>query len=120
MFADVQRLQSVPGFSHFHVFARRKTPPEIDISEKVHAARERHRMAKAERSKRHENEIAQPIPVSKMEALDLDGEADPDATPGVNSTHPNGVLDGVLESSSQTQPGQTQPEAQTHAQAVLA
>jgi len=28
-----QRLQSVPGFSHFHVFARRKTPEEIDAAE---------------------------------------------------------------------------------------
>ena len=29
----LQRLQSVPGFSHFHVFARRKTPEEIDAAE---------------------------------------------------------------------------------------
>jgi len=29
----IQRLQSVPGFSHFHVFARRKTPEEIDAAE---------------------------------------------------------------------------------------
>jgi hypothetical protein len=28
-----QRLQSIPGFSHFHVFARRKTPEEIDAAE---------------------------------------------------------------------------------------
>lgn len=30
-----QRLQSVPGFAHFHVFARRKTPTEIDASVKA-------------------------------------------------------------------------------------
>lgn len=32
-FVNPPRLQSVPGFSHFHVFARRKTPGEIDASE---------------------------------------------------------------------------------------
>jgi hypothetical protein len=35
---DFQRLQSVPGFSHFHVFARRKTPEEIDAAEAAVAA----------------------------------------------------------------------------------
>lgn len=30
-----QRLQSIPAYAHFHVFARRKTPDEIDISEKI-------------------------------------------------------------------------------------
>ncbi|WVQ77604.1 hypothetical protein IAR50_007292 [Cryptococcus sp. DSM 104548] len=34
-FVNPPRLQSVPGFSHFHVFARRKTPEEIDAAEKV-------------------------------------------------------------------------------------
>lgn len=34
-FVNPPRLQSVPGFSHFHVFARRKTPEEIDASEMV-------------------------------------------------------------------------------------
>ncbi|ORY30227.1 hypothetical protein BCR39DRAFT_530056 [Naematelia encephala] len=32
-FVNPPRLQSVPGFSHFHVFARRKTPEEIDAAE---------------------------------------------------------------------------------------
>jgi hypothetical protein len=36
--ADQQRLQSVPGFSHFHVFARRKTPEEIDAAEAAMSA----------------------------------------------------------------------------------
>ncbi|WVQ80115.1 hypothetical protein IAT38_002216 [Cryptococcus sp. DSM 104549] len=31
-FVNPPRLQSVPGFSHFHVFARRKTPEEIDAA----------------------------------------------------------------------------------------
>lgn len=53
MLTTSQHLQSVPGFSHFHIFARRKTPPEIDISEKVYAAREKRKMEKAERSKNH-------------------------------------------------------------------
>jgi hypothetical protein len=53
-FVNPAHLQSVPGFSHFHVFARRKTPQEIDISEKVHEAREAHAIAKAERSKRRQ------------------------------------------------------------------
>jgi hypothetical protein len=34
-FVNPPRLQSVPGFSHFHVFARRKTPEEINASEMV-------------------------------------------------------------------------------------
>ncbi len=34
-FVNPPRLQSVPGYAHFHIFARRKTPTEIDISEKV-------------------------------------------------------------------------------------
>lgn len=34
-FVNPARLQSVPGLAHFHVFARRKTPEEIDVSEKV-------------------------------------------------------------------------------------
>ncbi|CAK9780592.1 hypothetical protein CC85DRAFT_329197 [Cutaneotrichosporon oleaginosum] len=34
-FVNPPRLQSVPGYAHFHVFARRKTPTEIDVSEKV-------------------------------------------------------------------------------------
>ncbi|BEI83162.1 hypothetical protein CcaverHIS002_0310300 [Cutaneotrichosporon cavernicola] len=34
-FVNPPRLQSVPGYAHFHIFARRKTPPEIDIGEKV-------------------------------------------------------------------------------------
>ncbi|ODN85100.1 hypothetical protein L202_00923 [Cryptococcus amylolentus CBS 6039] len=34
-FVNPPRLQSVPGFSHFHVFARRKTPEEIDAAEKI-------------------------------------------------------------------------------------
>ncbi|WRT64469.1 uncharacterized protein IL334_001401 [Kwoniella shivajii] len=32
-FVNPPRLQSVPGLSHFHVLARRKTPEEIDASE---------------------------------------------------------------------------------------
>ncbi|KAL7420630.1 hypothetical protein Q5752_004581 [Cryptotrichosporon argae] len=32
-FVNPPRLQSIPGFSHFHVFARRKTPDEIDAAE---------------------------------------------------------------------------------------
>ncbi|KAL1408817.1 hypothetical protein Q8F55_005631 [Vanrija albida] len=39
-FVNPPRLQSVPGFSHFHVFARRKTPDEIDVSERAKAAGE--------------------------------------------------------------------------------
>jgi hypothetical protein len=38
-FVNPPRLQSVPGFSHFHVFARRKTPEEIDASEAAYGAR---------------------------------------------------------------------------------
>ncbi|KAE8538175.1 hypothetical protein D1P53_005513 [Cryptococcus gattii VGV] len=34
-FVNPPRLQSIPGFSHFHVFARRKTPEEIDAGEAV-------------------------------------------------------------------------------------
>ncbi|WVR04881.1 hypothetical protein IAU60_001893 [Kwoniella sp. DSM 27419] len=34
-FVNPPRLQSVPGLAHFHVFARRKTPEEIDVSEIV-------------------------------------------------------------------------------------
>lgn len=34
-FVNPARLQSVPGLAHFHVFARRKTPEEIDVSERV-------------------------------------------------------------------------------------
>jgi hypothetical protein len=34
-FVNPPRLQSVPGFSHFHVFARRKTPEEIDAAEAI-------------------------------------------------------------------------------------
>lgn len=34
-FVNPPRLQSVPGFAHFHVFARRKTPVEINASEKA-------------------------------------------------------------------------------------
>ncbi|WWC59817.1 uncharacterized protein I303_102379 [Kwoniella dejecticola CBS 10117] len=34
-FVNPPRLQSVPGLSHFHVFARRKTPEEIDAAESV-------------------------------------------------------------------------------------
>ncbi|KAK8870082.1 hypothetical protein IAR55_000652 [Kwoniella newhampshirensis] len=34
-FVNPPRLQSVPGFSHFHVFARRKTPEEIDAAESI-------------------------------------------------------------------------------------
>lgn len=34
-FVNPPRLQSVPGFSHFHVFARRKTPEEIDAAEHI-------------------------------------------------------------------------------------
>ena len=32
-FVNPPRLQSVPGLSHFHVFARRKTPGEISATE---------------------------------------------------------------------------------------
>ncbi|WWC86570.1 uncharacterized protein L201_001447 [Kwoniella dendrophila CBS 6074] len=34
-FVNPPRLQSVPGLSHFHVFARRKTPEEIDAAAAV-------------------------------------------------------------------------------------
>ncbi|WVQ98367.1 hypothetical protein IAU59_005490 [Kwoniella sp. CBS 9459] len=34
-FVNPPRLQSVPGLSHFHVFARRKTPEEIDAGERI-------------------------------------------------------------------------------------
>lgn len=34
-FVNPARLQSVPGLAHFHVFARRKTPEEIEVSERV-------------------------------------------------------------------------------------
>ncbi|OWZ76258.1 cytoplasmic protein [Cryptococcus neoformans Bt85] len=34
-FVNPPRLQSIPGFSHFHVFARRKMPEEIDAGEAV-------------------------------------------------------------------------------------
>ncbi|WVN87411.1 uncharacterized protein L203_102590 [Cryptococcus depauperatus CBS 7841] len=37
-FLNPPRIQSVPGFSHFHVFVRRKTPEEIDAAEKAFAA----------------------------------------------------------------------------------
>ncbi|EKC97378.1 cytoplasm protein [Trichosporon asahii var. asahii CBS 8904] len=36
-FVNPARLQSVPGLAHFHVFARRKTPEEIEVSERVFA-----------------------------------------------------------------------------------
>ena len=34
-FINPPHLQSVPSFSHFHVFARRKTPEEIDRAEQL-------------------------------------------------------------------------------------
>ncbi|WVQ69614.1 uncharacterized protein L199_007834 [Kwoniella botswanensis] len=34
-FVNPPRIQSVPGLSHFHVFARRKTPEEIDAAEMI-------------------------------------------------------------------------------------
>ncbi|WWD00940.1 hypothetical protein V866_007878 [Kwoniella sp. B9012] len=34
-FVNPPRIQSVPGLSHFHVFARRKTPEEIDAAETI-------------------------------------------------------------------------------------
>ncbi|WVN87413.1 uncharacterized protein L203_102592 [Cryptococcus depauperatus CBS 7841] len=38
-FVNPLRLQSVPGFDHFHVFARRKSPEEIDAAEKAESFR---------------------------------------------------------------------------------
>ncbi|WWC68263.1 uncharacterized protein I206_102186 [Kwoniella pini CBS 10737] len=41
-FVNPPRLQSVPGLSHFHVFARRKTPEEIDAAELIWGTGEKH------------------------------------------------------------------------------